>query len=50
MYVGLRLCGRDHIIFFPIIKRCLGDDVEAVCGRGKVFIALLESRWAALIA
>lgn len=36
--------------FFSIIKLCLGDDVLAVCGPGEVFIALLESCCAALIA
>lgn len=41
---------RFSSFFFPIIKLCLGDDVLAVCGPGEVFIALLESCCAALIA
>lgn len=40
----------DFLFFLSIIKLCLGDDVLAVCGPGKVFIALLESCCAALIA
>lgn len=42
--------GQKDIRFFSIIKLCLGDDVLAVCGPGEVFIALLESCCAALIA
>lgn len=51
-----RMCERKRgkktldFLFFPIIKLCLGDDVLAVCGPGEVFIALLESCCAALIA
>lgn len=41
---------KDIRFFFSIIKLCLGDDVLAVCGPGEVFIALLESCCAALIA
>lgn len=50
----LRECEKEReqkdIRFFSIIKLCLGDDVLAVCGPGEVFIALLESCCAALIA
>lgn len=42
--------GKKTLDFFSIIKLCLGDDVLAVCGPGEVFIALLESCCAALIA
>lgn len=38
----------SHCVFFPVIKSWRGDDVKAVCVPGEVFMALLESRWAAL--
>lgn len=41
---------KNPLCFFPVIKLCLGDDVEAVCGPREVFMALLESGWASLIA